>query len=231
LIELLVVIAIIAILAALLLPALSRAKNQASKVTDLNNLKQVMVGIHLYATDSGDVLPFPNWDDGGNTGTNAGWLYTPDLTASGTNRFRADTGTLWPTLHTPKVYVCPMDQLTLASYSKHDGVIEERNQQLSSYAMNGAVVGFSRRIQPPMKFSIMRADDCAFWETDESDPHYFNDGANFPREPVSKRHNQGAIQASFDTSVSYIRFDVWTTLANDINRNRLWCFPESDTGR
>jgi prepilin-type N-terminal cleavage/methylation domain-containing protein len=85
LVELLVVIAIIGILAALILPVVSRAKNQASKVTDLNNLKQVMLAVHSYATDANDVLPPPNWDQGGPTGTNSGWLYTPDLTASGSD--------------------------------------------------------------------------------------------------------------------------------------------------
>jgi prepilin-type N-terminal cleavage/methylation domain-containing protein len=230
LIELLVVIAILSILAALLLPALSHAKSQASKVTDINNLKQVMVALHLYATDDADVLPFPNWDGGGLTGTNAGWLYAPDLTVAGTNRFRTETGTLWPSLHTPKVYVCPMDNTTEARYSAQDGQVEERNQQLSSYAMNGAVVGYMKRIEPPVKLSAMHADDCAFWETDESDPYYFNDGANYPYEPVSKRHNQGAIQAAFDTSVSYIRFDVWTQMADDDNRNSLWCYPNSPDG-
>src|SRR5438045_3230991 len=90
LIELLVVIAIIGILAALLLPTLSRAKNSAGKVTDINNLKQVMVAVHLYTTDNSDVLPFPNWDSGGIRGTNAGWLYKPDLTTSGTNQFRTE---------------------------------------------------------------------------------------------------------------------------------------------
>jgi prepilin-type N-terminal cleavage/methylation domain-containing protein len=229
LIELLVVIAIISILAALLLPALSHAKNQASKVTDLNNLRQVMVALHLYATDDADVLPFPNWDAG--AGTNAGWLYKSDLAASGTNRFKAETGTLWPSLHTPKVYVCPMDNPTQARYSAHDGQIEERDQQLSSYAMNGAVVGFMRQTATPVKLSALHADDCAFWETDETEPYYFNDGANFPFEPVSKRHNQGAIQAAFDTSVNYIRFDVWDEMASDNNRNRLWCYPESPDGR
>lgn len=230
LIELLVVIAIIGILAAMLLPSLSKAKNSASKTMDINNLKQIMVAVQLYATDNHDFLPFPNWDNGGNTGTNAGWLYTPDLTASGTNRFRAETGTIWNSLHAVKVYVCPMDNPTQERYSAHDGQIEERNQQLSSYAMNGAIVGFSKRVSPPMKLTAMKATDCAFWETDESDPYYFNDGANFPYEPVSKRHNQGAIQSAFDTSVSYIRFDLWDQMAKDNNRNSLWCYPDSPDG-
>src|ERR1035441_4726538 len=57
LIELLVVIAIIGILAALLLPALSRAKNSASKVTDINNLHQIMIAVQTFAADNEDALP------------------------------------------------------------------------------------------------------------------------------------------------------------------------------
>ncbi len=227
LIELLVVIAIIAILAALLLPALSKAKNSASKVTDLNNLKQIMVTLHVYAADGGDVLPPPNWDDG----YGKGWLYNEDPSQSGSARYKLDGGLFWPVLHTAKIYVCPSDDLQMQHWSNHHQVIEQRQQQLSSYAMNGAVIGYMKMIDPPVKLAAMRPDDCAFWETDETEPYYFNDGANFPPEGVSGRHLQGGIQGVFDGSASYIKLKTWYEEVTETNRNRLWCYPNSPDGR
>ncbi len=59
LIELLVVIAIIAILAALLLPALSRSKGKSQRAVCVNNLRQISLGVRMYSDDSHDTSPSP----------------------------------------------------------------------------------------------------------------------------------------------------------------------------
>jgi len=88
LIELLVVIAIIAILAALLLPALSRAKGKAQQIYCLNNGKQMMLAVHLYTADFEDLFP-PNEEPNIAPAGHA-WV-TGDVGIGGANEFDPDT--------------------------------------------------------------------------------------------------------------------------------------------
>ena len=76
----------------------------------------------------------------------------------------------------------------------------------------------------------MQADDCAFWETDERTPYYFNNVADYPGEGVSTRHFEGGIQGTFGGAVNYIKLKDWNNDVSFPGRNRLWCNPDSPDG-
>ena len=120
LIELLVVIAIIAILAGLLLPALSRAKQRAYSIVCLNNLKQLQLCWHMYTHDNDDVIPPNNFVYQVNMGgTNNPALGEDDLTwcrglaPLETNEISAATSLLFLYNTSTAIYHCPSDRSTI----------------------------------------------------------------------------------------------------------------------
>ena len=230
LIELLVVIAIIAILAAMLLPALSKSKDKAIRSQCEGDLKQINLAISMYTLDSREYMPEPNWNS---PWVSRGWLYdaskgsVPDPTQPPYNQdsqLAYKGGLLWDYIRSSGVYRCPMDRTNTVSW-------KQRAQKLSSYLMNGSVCGFGGIAGRSYKTSAFRQDCIMLWQALETNAGDFNDGSSSPNEGITKLHSIGTTVGVIDGHVEYLKTLKFYAEAGNPGKGRLWCNPASTDGR
>ena len=218
LIELLVVIAIIAILAALLIPALAKAKEKANRTTCINNLKQLLLGHIMYGADNNDFVAHPNADSSYSFGSTTpggdppGWLYRTGLTPPGLpgvpgnvswTLLGPEGGVFWLYVHGASTtgnsvnnmgadHKVPLPwkvyQCPMDPPASTASLFDSRQVRFSSYVMNWGVINDGRTGQ--QKISKFPGSAVLLWEANctTNAVNQYKDGAATGNEGVGEQH-------------------------------------------
>ena len=247
LVELLVVIGIIAVLIAILMPALNRAREHARRVQCGNNIKQLLNAIHMYVGDNKLALPCANPSTA--DAVYPGWMY--DATRLSTPRQQKDVehGVLLKYLNgNLGIWHCPNDEEPYEVASVPTSIFP-----LSSYTMNVCMVQFARLGKPSYKITKFKPDAILFWEPEEVGGglgSVWDDGTSAADQALlTRRHgSRNAIGAAPTSSASReamsavgvidghvemmtrLQWELYNDPARTYAPNPVWCKPGATFG-
>lgn len=222
LIELLVVISIIALLLAILMPALGRAKELAKRTVCLAHLKQMGLGWILYAEDNaGGIMFTSDYAAGGSTGgfigdirAYGGWTdWLDSYTVEQRHEIIKD-GALWPYVENVDLYRCPSTKKELSlSYALPSSMNGSSSSVFTGMSINGAI---SQGLHIKNINKIKRASERVLF-VDEGKLAFYNDFAVYHNEPkwfdnAPIHHNEGGTFGFADGHSEYWKWKDDRTL-------------------
>lgn len=196
LIELLVVIAIIAILAGLLFPVFSSAREAARRTVCVSNLRQLASAAAMYTQDYDETLPC-TWDGavgvGGNAGS-GGWIAWTNF--RGPTKFFPEQGSLNSYVKSAALFTCPDDPARNGTSYAINSLLS-RNTPLLGYH---AGLPLASLVEPASTFLFVEEGGDQKYP-DTTDDAYYNVAMNV----LTARHHGGSVFAFCDGHVKYLK--------------------------